>query len=497
MLSKRTRQRSRPKTYTSTQAAPSPPSLSLPMVTNITDTTATAGVTTDSSSGTLYIAVTTSATAPTASAIKAGTGFTFAANQSITTTGAKTFSVTGLTASTTYYHYYVHNNVVGDSAVLSGASFNTISLAPPVLSSATTTSVTTTTATAGVTTDSSSGTLYIAVTTSATAPTASAIKAGTGFTFAANQSITTTGAKTFSVTGLTASTTYYHHTIHNNTNGDSNILTSSSFTTSAGASYILDTLAVAPTNVYSMRKLLSAYSGNAIRVRRSSDNTEQDIGFSSNILDTTTLLSFVGAGTGYVVTWYDQSGNNRDLTQTTQSQQAIIVSSGILVVNNGVPYMTYPSGGIMFTSTNFSWGGTVCMSAVAWTSASSYRRLVNVGTDNLCFFGSVSGNAAVFVGTGTGWNDVNANVTSVAVTSPSVMSFVNNGATLRPFTNGTTHTTKNGATITVGSQVLGLGTFSTQDWSGRVAELIAWQGLSTTDRRTLEVDQGTYYGVTV
>ena len=32
---------------------------------------------------------------------------------------------------------------------------------------------------------------------------------------------------------------------------------------------------------YSVRKLRNAYTGSAIRVRRSSDNTEQDIGFTA------------------------------------------------------------------------------------------------------------------------------------------------------------------------------------------------------------------------
>jgi hypothetical protein len=45
---------------------------------------------------------------------------------------------------------------------------------------------------------------------------------------------------------------------------------------------------------YSLRKLRTAYSGSAIRVRRSSDNAEQDIGFVDNELDTTSMLDFVG-----------------------------------------------------------------------------------------------------------------------------------------------------------------------------------------------------------
>ena len=45
---------------------------------------------------------------------------------------------------------------------------------------------------------------------------------------------------------------------------------------------------------YSLRKLSSTYSGSAIRVRRSSDNAEQDIGFVDGDLDTQSLLDFVG-----------------------------------------------------------------------------------------------------------------------------------------------------------------------------------------------------------
>lgn len=87
---------------------------------------------------------------------------------------------------------------------------------------------------------------------------------------------------------------------------------------------------------YSVRKLRSAYTGSAIRVRRSSDNAEQDIGFTAlGNLDTTTLTSFCGAGNGFVTTWYDQSGNARNATQSTAANQPQIVSSGNVILNNG------------------------------------------------------------------------------------------------------------------------------------------------------------------
>jgi SPP1 family predicted phage head-tail adaptor len=88
---------------------------------------------------------------------------------------------------------------------------------------------------------------------------------------------------------------------------------------------------------YSLRKLRTAYTGSAVRVRRSSDNTEQDIGFVSGQLDTVSLLAFCGSGNGFVTTWYDQSGSARDATQTTQASQPQIVFTGILLLQGSKP----------------------------------------------------------------------------------------------------------------------------------------------------------------
>jgi len=89
---------------------------------------------------------------------------------------------------------------------------------------------------------------------------------------------------------------------------------------------------------YSLRKLRNGYVGNAIRVRRSSDNVEQDIAFDTNgALDTVSLLAFVGAGNGFVTTWYDQSGNGYNAYQSTAINQPLIVSSGSLTTNGGKP----------------------------------------------------------------------------------------------------------------------------------------------------------------
>ena len=92
---------------------------------------------------------------------------------------------------------------------------------------------------------------------------------------------------------------------------------------------------------YSLRKLRSAYTGSAIRVRRSSDNTEQDIGFVNNALDTSSLTSFCGSGNGFVTTWYDQSGNGYNATQSTASYQPQIVSNGSMLTTNSKPSLKF------------------------------------------------------------------------------------------------------------------------------------------------------------
>jgi len=95
---------------------------------------------------------------------------------------------------------------------------------------------------------------------------------------------------------------------------------------------------------YSVRRLNSAYTGACMRVRRDSDNTEQDIGFDSNgDLDTSALATFVGSGNnGYVRYWYDQStaggtGSGNDAGQATATSQPQIYNGTAVITENGKP----------------------------------------------------------------------------------------------------------------------------------------------------------------
>jgi hypothetical protein len=81
---------------------------------------------------------------------------------------------------------------------------------------------------------------------------------------------------------------------------------------------------------FGLRKLRSAYASNLVRLRRT-DNTEQDIGAdSSGALDRAAIATFVGANDAWVVTWYDQSGNGRNLTNATAAEQPQLVAAGVI-----------------------------------------------------------------------------------------------------------------------------------------------------------------------
>lgn len=103
---------------------------------------------------------------------------------------------------------------------------------------------------------------------------------------------------------------------------------------SFGSSVVLplDAITASAAGAYGLRKLRSAYAGNCIKVTTSaSGNATQDIGFVGNNLDTASLATFLGANTGTITTWYDQSGNVRNFTQATLALQPVIYSSSAVI----------------------------------------------------------------------------------------------------------------------------------------------------------------------
>jgi len=105
---------------------------------------------------------------------------------------------------------------------------------------------------------------------------------------------------------------------------------------------LLNTYAGA-TGAYGLRRLRTAYTGNAIQVRRTTPTAaSQDIGFNAQgELDTGALLAFCGSGDGYVQKWYNQATTGVDLQQTSTASQPKIFSAGSTILLNGKPAIEF------------------------------------------------------------------------------------------------------------------------------------------------------------
>jgi hypothetical protein len=139
---------------------------------------------------------------------------------------------------------------------------------------------------------------------------------------------------------------------------------------------------------YSLRKLRSAYTGNAIRVRRSGTNAEQDIGFVDNFLDTASLKTFVGAANGFVTTWYDQGDSARDAINTNASQQPRIVNAGTLERKDNIVNIVFTGSPIRLSAASLA--GTISGSNKPFSAFGlSYRNAGNF-VSHILHFGSTA-----------------------------------------------------------------------------------------------------------
>lgn len=152
---------------------------------------------------------------------------------------------------------------------------------------------------------------------------------------------------------------------------------------------------------YGLRKLRGAYAGNCLRLRRSSDNAEQDFGFAGGWLDTAAIASWLGGASGYAAAWYDQSGNALDVAQAAAANQPLYVASA----QNGRPALNFDNGDSLSKA-------SVARAAAALTFFFVAKRdSAGGGYDCLLdhVYGSGAGMAVIFAGGGNAdWltNDV-------------------------------------------------------------------------------------------
>ena len=138
---------------------------------------------------------------------------------------------------------------------------------------------------------------------------------------------------------------------------------------SNGASFVgaLDGYTTGMVELYSpFKKLLASYTGDAVRVRRSSDNSLRWIPFlSTGEWDVADYLSFIGAGSGFAHTVPGQK-NGRDQTQATAAAQPQIGVDG-----NGQYYLYAPGAGFGTTRMKCTGLSIACTDFTFWAVASA------------------------------------------------------------------------------------------------------------------------------
>lgn len=253
---------------------------------------------------------------------------------------------------------------------------------------------------------------------------------------------------------------------------------------------VLDLIATQPGAAYSFRKTKNAYSGPCMRIRRSSDNAEQDIGYAGDNHDAAAAAAFIGGGSGYIRTLYDASGNNRHLEQTDTTKQPLYSASGMVFdgVNDLLimaSTISHTSGFTIFTNMSLNdTGGTKGIFASDAVAGALYLRASITEA-----FAIVRQSQAVLVTT------VSTGLTAKAVTRWKAGSWGgsinrNGGAAIASYATDTALTQPSSL---IGGAASGGG----DPFSGVMQEIIIYQAnLSDADSNLIGANMATFAGTT-
>lgn len=302
---------------------------------------------------------------------------------------------------------------------------------------------------------------------------------GTAASLLHNASLTA-GAGSYSLTGGSAGLNRGHTLVGG---GASYTLTGADLTLQQ---YLFDVLGNAPDLAYSLRRLSSSYSGPAIRVRRSSDNSVQDIYFDGEDLDTSALSSFVGAGSGYIVRWYDQSGNDDYLVQTTNADQPRIVNAGTIETFNSLP-------AINFTAQT---QGLTCTGMTDVRSGSMMLNFSDLSPSYVFYLGhSVNAHFHPYIAPNPYWLHSSAALSNLRsgswrVNESSITPTSTNRATSTDYKVNFVSTAANASFNQLADDRA-----LSRSHLGMYAELILWDADISSDITALEANQAAYWGV--
>ncbi len=286
------------------------------------------------------------------------------------------------------------------------------------------------------------------------------------------------------------------------------------------SNFILDKVPGAVAAFSCNRVLKTSYIGQSlIRVRRSSDNVEQNIIPIGNILDSSSLNAFAGANNAYADILYNQiNTNNANFIQATLANQPLIISSGnINKLNNKpalnfngtsqyylgqsglLPILNNAPGGTVFCVANFTTYSTIGILYVFSTGTSASGRMAFGADLNASYlqgdFRRLDADAATYTNFTSPVNSKQYITTYVVNTPAGTSQLRANGTQVGSTTGGTT-----GNFIATNSQYATIGQngtlTATNYYSGNIQELIIFPFvLNNSQIAIVEADLDRFYGV--
>lgn len=259
---------------------------------------------------------------------------------------------------------------------------------------------------------------------------------------------------------------------------------------------LLDTYSGAAA-AYSLRKLRIAYTGSAIRVRRASDNTEQNIGFVNNVLDTSSLITFCSGTDGFVTTWYDQSGNGYNATQTAAARQpSIYTNAGGVRLNSGKPALFFSGAySLQYVSVNLGSSTTVF---IAGQSPTGSVRFLFDGVSSNNRFGlysvSTSQNSLFTVNNSGSLNEI-LTTSKTTAGNANIFTALKNSTSSKLFENGVevasgTLTNDSSTGLTIGAN----NNFNSA-YQNSMNEIIFYNSNQSSNQTGIQNNINSYYGI--
>ena len=269
------------------------------------------------------------------------------------------------------------------------------------------------------------------------------------------------------------------------------------------ANLLLDTYTGAA-SAYSLRKLRTLYTGDAVEVYNGSSYA--DIGFSNDELDTTALAAHCGSNDGFVSKWYCQSGNSNDAVQTNTGQMPKIYdgTTGV-VTENGKPAVEFDgSGDFLQTATAYDTQEYQSSFYIATSTDNNQRILDTRGTGASVQgwhskFSNPAGDGSV-IDSGT-MGFLLTDVTRTGSVLASVLMYGGSGSSIVEYSNGVladsvsdanTRDFDSGNVLTIGANSNGQ---NTQIFDGTLQEIVLYNSDKSSNRTGIETNINTFYNI--